>query len=90
MNKKHKKDKEKSENTNEKPPQQFTPLTVPLGEVDAQMDPNQFPEPRKMKTSESKRDTSKYCRYYKDHRHETDSCWKLKEEIEKLIQRGQL
>ena len=43
-----------------------------------------------MKTSNRKRDNSKYCRYYKDHGHETDDCWKLKEEIEKLIQRGQL
>ena len=43
-----------------------------------------------MKTSDKKRDNSKYCRYHKDHGHETDNCWKLKEEIEKLIQRDQL
>ena len=43
-----------------------------------------------MRTSDKRRDNSKYCRYHKDHGHETDDYWKLKEEIKKLIQRGQL
>ena len=42
-----------------------------------------------MKTSDKRRNNSKYCRYHKDHGHEIDDCWKLKEEIKKLIQRGQ-
>lgn len=33
---------------------------------------------------------SKYFRYHKGHSHDTDHCWKLKKEIEKLIQRGLL
>ena len=73
----------------DKPKQQFTPLTAPLGEVYAEIRAD-LPEPRKMKTSDKRRDNSKYYRYHKDHDHETDDCWKLKEEIEKLIQRGQL
>ena len=43
-----------------------------------------------MKTPVKKRDPSKYCHYHKDHGHDTDHCWRLKDEIEKLIQRGML
>ncbi|XP_077251774.1 uncharacterized protein LOC143890998 [Tasmannia lanceolata] len=38
----------------------------------------------------SKRDKSRYCRYHKDHRHDTDECRHLKEEIVNLIKRGHL
>ena len=85
--KKNKKDKDKAGPSGDRPRQQFTPLTAPLGEVYAQIGAD-LPEPRKMKTSDKRRDNSKFCRYHKDHGHETDDCWKLKEEIEKLIQRG--
>ena len=68
----------------------YTPLTALVGEIFAQMDQAELPPPQKMKTSERKRDPSKYCRYHSDHRHDTDHYWKLKDEIEKLIQRGLL
>ncbi|XP_077248387.1 uncharacterized protein LOC143888001 [Tasmannia lanceolata] len=38
----------------------------------------------------NRRDPSKYCRFHKDHGHDTDECWQLKEEIEQLIGRGYL
>ncbi|XP_077217565.1 uncharacterized protein LOC143851939 [Tasmannia lanceolata] len=38
----------------------------------------------------NRRDPSKYCRFHKDHGHDTDDCWQLKEEIEQLISRGYL
>ncbi|XP_077221942.1 uncharacterized protein LOC143855757 [Tasmannia lanceolata] len=38
----------------------------------------------------NRRDPSKYCRFHKDHGHDTDECWQLKEEIEQLIDRGYL
>lgn len=85
-----KKIKDKTSAPEDKPKPQFTLLIVPLGEAYAHIGPDQLPEPRKMKTSDKKKDTSKYCRYHKDHGHDTVSCWKLKEGIEKLIQRGQL
>ncbi|XP_050238287.1 uncharacterized protein LOC126687774 [Mercurialis annua] len=47
--------------------------------------------PRKMNASSaSKRDNSKYCEFHRDNGHTTDECWHLKEEIEKLIERGSL
>ncbi|XP_050207935.1 uncharacterized protein LOC126657310 [Mercurialis annua] len=47
--------------------------------------------PRKMNAaSASKRDNSKYCEFHRDNGHTTDECWHLKEEIEKLIERGSL
>lgn len=45
------------------------------------MDPGKLHEPKKMKTPEKKIDTSKYCRYHKDHGHKINDYWKLKEEI---------
>ncbi|XP_077249460.1 uncharacterized protein LOC143888968 [Tasmannia lanceolata] len=38
----------------------------------------------------NKRDKSKYCRFHKDHGHDTDECKHLKDEIELLIQREYL
>ncbi|XP_077248252.1 uncharacterized protein LOC143887894 [Tasmannia lanceolata] len=43
-----------------------------------------------MSTSSNKRDKSKYCRYHKDHGHDTNECRHFKEEIELLIKRGHL
>ena len=37
-----------------------------------------------------KRNQRKYCRFHKDHGHDTDECIKLKDEIEALIRRGRL
>ena len=72
--KKNKKDKNRYGTNEDRPRHQFTPLTVPLGEVYAQMDPDQLPKPKKMKMFERKKYTSKYCRYHKDHGHETSDC----------------
>ena len=66
-----KKNKDKTGPSRDKPKQQFTPLTVPLGEVYAQ-NGTDLPEPRKMKTSDKRRDNSKYCRYHKNYGHETN------------------
>ena len=39
----------------------------------------------KLKNLPKKRSQDKYCRYRKDHNHETEDCFKLKIAIEKLI-----
>ncbi|KAL2513134.1 Ribonuclease H [Abeliophyllum distichum] len=37
-----------------------------------------------------RRDETKYCKFHRDHRHGTEDFQQLKEEIERLIKRGQL
>ncbi|XP_050233156.1 uncharacterized protein LOC126681653 [Mercurialis annua] len=44
--------------------------------------------PRKL--HQTKRETSKYCRFHEGYGHDTDRCWDLKREIEQLIQSGVL
>ena len=43
-----------------------------------------------MKTNPIKRDMTKYCKFHRDHGHQTDDCIHLKKEIEFLIRRGHL
>ncbi|KAL5550470.1 hypothetical protein UlMin_000646 [Ulmus minor] len=43
-----------------------------------------------IKTPVNRRDNTKYCRYHRDIGHITEECRVLKDEIERLIQRGQL
>ena len=35
-------------------------------------------------------DKSKFCKFHKDYRHDTNDCVKLKKEIESLIRKGKL
>ncbi|GAV58749.1 LOW QUALITY PROTEIN: hypothetical protein CFOL_v3_02282, partial [Cephalotus follicularis] len=48
----------------------------------------QWPAP--MRSSADKRDTEKYCRYHRDHGHNTEECRHLKNRIEDLICKGHL
>ncbi|GAV64286.1 hypothetical protein CFOL_v3_07804 [Cephalotus follicularis] len=43
-----------------------------------------------MRSSAEKRDTEKYCRYHRDHGHDTEECRQLKNQIEDLICKGHL
>ena len=47
-------------------------------------------KPKEIRTIPNRRDRSKYCRYHRDHDHNTNDCFDLEEEIESLIQRGYL
>ena len=44
----------------------------------------------KLKSPPEKRDRLKYCRYHKDHGHNTKDCSRLKIANQKLIERGHL
>ncbi|XP_059658664.1 uncharacterized protein LOC132304990 [Cornus florida] len=46
--------------------------------------------PLKLKLDPTRRSRDKYCRFYRDHGHNTDDCFDLKNKIESLIRRGQL
>ena len=46
--------------------------------------------PRPLHSSPNVRDKRKYCRFHKDHRHYTEDCRDLKEQIEELIRKGKL
>lgn len=46
--------------------------------------------PKLMKTDPKKKDPDKYCQFHKIHRHDTNNCYQLLYEIERLIKRGHL
>ncbi|XP_021602396.1 uncharacterized protein LOC110607567 [Manihot esculenta] len=48
----------------------------------------QWPKP--MKVEASQRDADKYCQYHRTHGHDTNNCYQLISEIERLIKRGHL
>ena len=71
--------------------QQYTPLNTPLEQVLMQI--KDYPSlkwPEKMKGDPNKRNRNKYCRFHRDHRHDTDECYDLKQQIENLIRYGKL
>ena len=41
--------------------------------------------PEKMKGDPNKRNRNKYCRFRRDHGHDTDECFDLEQQIENLI-----
>lgn len=69
----------------------YTPTTVPVATI---YNENEhlgiFAIPPAIKTAANKHDNSKYCRYHRDIGHTTEECRILKDEVDKLIQRGQL
>ena len=44
--------------------------------------------PKKMKGDPNKHNKNKYCRFHKDHGHDTNECYDLKQRIENLIRQG--
>ncbi|KAL5576446.1 hypothetical protein UlMin_018145 [Ulmus minor] len=70
---------------------EYTPLTETVTTVFKESEHRGiFKYPLGIRTPANKRDNSKYCRYHRDKGLTTEECRVLKNEVEKLIQKGQL
>nr|XP_023926075.1 uncharacterized protein LOC112037471 [Quercus suber] len=64
----------------------FTPLIMPIEQVLIQIRDDPFlQQPKPISTPVERRDKSKYYRFHQDHRHRTDECRHLKDQVETLI-----
>ena len=71
--------------------QQYTPLNVSLEQVLMQIKDNpSLKWPEKMKEGPNKCNRNKYCHFHRDHGHNTDECFDLKQQIKNLIRQGKL
>ncbi|XP_050241228.1 uncharacterized protein LOC126690138 [Quercus robur] len=69
----------------------FTPLVLPVDKILTQIkDEHYLKWPRPLHSSPNVCDKNKYCRFHKDHGHNTEDCRDLKEQIKELIQKGKL
>ena len=69
----------------------FTPLTALIDQVLMQIkDEEALTFPKKLKSDPNKRSRDKYCRFHRDHGHDTADCYDLKQQIEGLIRQGKL
>ncbi|XP_030948866.1 uncharacterized protein LOC115972746 [Quercus lobata] len=69
----------------------FTPLTAPIDQVLMQIkNEGALTFPGKLKGNPNKRPRDKYCRFHRDHGHDTANCYDLKQQIEALIRQGKL
>ena len=69
----------------------FTPLNAPLDQVLMQIkDEGSLTFLGKLKSDPTKRSRNKYCRFHRDHGHDTADCYDLKQQIEALIREGKL
>ncbi|XP_022155997.1 uncharacterized protein LOC111022972 [Momordica charantia] len=71
---------------------QYTPLNVPIAEILANIESRDLhtmlEKPGKMKLSLDKRSRNKYCRFHRDHDHDTSQCYR--DQIEDLIRKCHL
>jgi hypothetical protein len=69
----------------------FTPLNAPMDRIFMQIkDDPALKWPGKLLTNPDRRAKDKYCRFHKDHGHNTENCYDLKRQIEELIKQGKL
>ena len=66
----------------------FTPLNAPIDQVLMQIkDEGALTFPGKLKNDPSKRSRNKYCRFHRDHGHDTADCYDLKQQIRPLLEK---
>ena len=64
----------------------LTPLTAPINQVLMQIkDEGALTFPGKLKGDPNKQSKDKYCRFHRNHSHDTADCYDLKQQIETLI-----
>lgn len=64
----------------------YTPFNVPREQLLMQIrDLDLLRKPKEIRTAPNRRDKSKYCRYHRDHNHNTNDCFDLKNKRECLI-----
>ena len=69
----------------------FTPLNAPIDQVLMQIkDEGALTFPDKLKGDSNKRSRDRYCRFHRNHNHDTTDCYDLKQQIEALIRQGKL
>ncbi|XP_043817405.1 uncharacterized protein LOC122725051 [Manihot esculenta] len=72
-------------------PEKSTPLNASRAEVlIAVQDKELFQWPRPLRTEADQRNPDKYCQFHRTHGHDTNNCFQLITEIERLIKRGHL
>ena len=87
--------KERRDDRRSKPPAgrftSFTPLTAPIDQVLMQIkDEGALTFLGKLKGDPNKRPRDRYCRFHRDHSHDTADCYDLMQQIEALIRQGKL
>ncbi|XP_043806212.1 uncharacterized protein LOC122721718 [Manihot esculenta] len=69
----------------------LTPLNASRAKVLMAVKNKEFLQwPKPMRAEASQRDPDKYCQYHRTHGHDTNNCYQLISEIERLIKRGHL
>ncbi|XP_022145827.1 uncharacterized protein LOC111015187 [Momordica charantia] len=75
-----------------RPYERYTPTTIPISEILTNIEESGMEKllkrPEKLRGDPEKRNKDKYCRFHRDHSHNTTNCWELKRQIEDLIQDG--
>ena len=69
----------------------FAPLIMHIDKILTQIKGEHYLNwPRPLHSSPNVNDKNKYCRFHKDHGHNTEDCRDLKEQVEELIRKGKL
>ncbi|XP_043809464.1 uncharacterized protein LOC122722521 [Manihot esculenta] len=72
-------------------PEKPTPLNASRAEVLIAVQDKEFLQwPRPLRAEADQRNPDKYCQYHRTHGHDTNNCFQLIAEIERLIKRGHL